>query len=872
MPISLSKPSSFRYIRNASAANHVHLRASLIEGTEEISTANTCRADEQRRAFFDGGAIGELERYKQILEIHILLLKEGDTQRQAKEARLAQINRYHAALIDMRNNYEKVVDQFRSQPSNIYSIQLRPLAQDSLSKVVNPVFTMNRNNDTRGTPLSALFNAMHQVFPKLNLEKTDLATQVLRSLPSNPTFDDIKQTLKQKCEERFNLWKIDTKLESQVYDTGFENYFRRQNPPQDVVLDKQHVDAYMDFNCQTTPEEYIDALLNIWICARNNIWMLAPPAPPASPFYLETVADKTMKTERLSILTQFYLGVMTASCHINGRSQANFGAILDNDLDLSRALVEQVSQELERGGDVEQAFFTFFDAHWQTFKLSQSLTTTDKADIVKLFNTTYRTVSATKENVHRDDYLIRDTKARGKNAQVEYHDGRMCTDLANLIPFADLNLNASDQAYFNAIRQEAYQHSALISPKDEPVVTVDIELGALMAKMEERPDLPWKEVLPEETYNACRALPAFAAREFLDAVAKGKQDEANAMLEASEDKQALLTAPAHFTDYSGRTYNCTAYEKAWWDKDTHMRRMLENHMDNETKRQLLDKIDEIEREGLAYQQHGIEYRNAHYDMSFILKNLTRDEFRHLKALLGQSHDKLNTTTQDNYQTISFTATEYEQLKKELAQQKVRSLMPVCFASFQFLSYITYPIFFIASFFITSPAEKLSNKLKFDFHSLITALDTYVTNFGEWNDHQQEEAWMKVGKAQRDVPVHVAHEYCRPDRSFDPRPSFTEEALPRLLTFSNSITHIKSWFPLSSSSGLGFDFALTRALHDSCNAHRGAHHDVPLLLFVPLYLPVIDLEAVHRLDEVRIADLTQSRENLSLHASQLGFVS
>ena len=35
-----------------------------------------------------------------------------------------------------------------------------------------------------------------------------------------------------------------------------------------------------------------------------------------------------------------------------------------------------------------------------------------------------------------------------------------------------------------------------------------------------------------------------------------------------------------------------------------LRRMLESHMDDETKRQLLDKIDEIEREGLAYQQHG----------------------------------------------------------------------------------------------------------------------------------------------------------------------------------------------------------------------------------------------------------------------------
>ena len=46
MPIPLNEPSNFRYIRNTSATNHVHLRASLIEGTEEISAANTCRADD----------------------------------------------------------------------------------------------------------------------------------------------------------------------------------------------------------------------------------------------------------------------------------------------------------------------------------------------------------------------------------------------------------------------------------------------------------------------------------------------------------------------------------------------------------------------------------------------------------------------------------------------------------------------------------------------------------------------------------------------------------------------------------------------------------------------------------------------------------
>ena len=84
--------------------------------------------------------------------------------------------------------------------------------------------------------------------------------------------------------------------------------------------------------------------------------------------------------------------------------------------------------------------------------------------------------------------------------------------------------------------------------------------------------------------------------------------------------------------------------------------------------------------------------------------------------------------------------------------------------------------------------------------MITALDTYVTNYDKWDYHQREEAWMKVGKAQRDVPA------------------------------SDSLSR--------RADGVS-------ALHT--------------------------LVTVRNLDEVRIADLTQSRENLSRPASQLGLV-
>jgi hypothetical protein len=137
----------------------------------------------------------------------------------------------------------------------------------------------------------------------------------------------------------------------------------------------------------------------------------------------------------------------------------------------------------------------------------------------------------------------------------------------------------------------------------------------------------------------------------------------------------------------------------------------------------------------------------------------------------------------------------------------------------------------------------------------------VTNYDTWDDHQQAEAWMKVGKAQRDVPAHIAHEYCRPDRFFNPLYSFNEENLPRVLTFDNYTgTSDKSWFPLSSSSsGLGFDFALMRS---GCCGGAGAHRVAAAGGCAWVWRGGgVDLAAVRHLDEVRIADLTLSRENL-----------
>ena len=90
-------------------------------------------------------------------------------------------------------------------------------------------------------------------------------------------------------------------------------------------------------------------------------------------------------------------------------------------------------------------------------------------------------------------------------------------------------------------------------------------------------------------------------------------------------------------------------------------------------------------------------------MSFVLKNLSPDEFRQLQTMVGKNIAKINKATAKNYATLAFTAPEYEQLKKQLAPQtSVWNWMLSCLGSFQCLGYLTYPAFFIASFVTARP--------------------------------------------------------------------------------------------------------------------------------------------------------------------------
>lgn len=789
MPFSLIEPVAPRYIHINPVTNIIHIMVPVVGG-EEISTDNTCKAKLASKEFFDGKAFDELNRYKSALELDIELLKEEAAERRHKEDRLLQIHSYIEAVNAMRWAYAPAIEKELSEPSNLYSIQLRPRLQDPVSVVINPTFTVNRE-----PPLSsALYDELHDTLSTTTIAplnpRTRLITATLTALSPAPTAplslgsstESSSYARKRRREEtslttapgakrsRYSEPETTSHLSLESIFTALQRILKEQcqhlfdldinftRDEKNELVDKTYVDTLMGFSPESpaTTEDYIEALLGF--CA-NELWenITTPP------FYaLHPKMPNKERTESLSMLTQFFLAIVNVHCKAKGISTQNFGATLDNSASLSKELVTMISEALHAGTSVEEEICAFFNKKSSAFNLTRALSAEDIKTIKEKFARTYRTVTATKENPHMDDFMILDKDVSDKEAKFVIHQGAICVNFATLIT---PTVAAANSSYFARVLEDFTTHSIDIPHKNESIArSVDITIETLLNRLNQKQ----LEMMPKEVQETCYTHPLFQVRTFLQYIAQGQQEEAAAFLSANTANiQRLLCTSGICTDYSGRTFHCSAYEYAYWAKDTHMCRMLETYMDEETKAHTLACINTMERideatgqpTGLVYQQQDKTHRSAH----------------------------------------------------------------------------------------------------FDFTPLTNALQYYSDNYNHWRERNEwtliRNAWLDVGKAQRDVPAHIAQEYCRPERSFDPKPSFNEATLPRVLSiqcFEPSDSN--SWFPLVSSHyELGSHFALL----------KGTRTGVPARESYPLNLRNVNLDrtAMMHLDEVRTSELIQARERL-----------
>src|SRR3990167_2413910 len=722
MFIPLTEPTSPRYIYVNPANNKVHIMMPVVSvsvGETGISLDNTCKSVYALKEFFGKSqrpqqvmVQNELLHYKTALEFDISLLMDMPTLKQQKQERLAQINQYIELIKTIQSNAvlntldnqlpsypEPLQTIMRERNTNLYSMVLRPTVQDSYLRPVNPVFSVKRMNDSRGNPNSLFYQALHDVYQRIALIPKDARARLTAAVIASTeglsiNFKGIQHALSQKARELLGVHADFTKFDKDYTKINLEN------------VTQDYVDEQMGFHDNpATAEEYVDALINFCVPTLFDTLL-------ESPFY-------TIKTaEELSILTQFFLATANVYCRAENLSPANFGQVLDASEELSTEVAARVFSALLSNANIEESLLDFVNGHQGDLKLKRVLTLEDIAAIKKQFTEHYAQI---KDSPHFDEFMVLDSSKTGKFVT---HQGCICTDFCEFLAAAKQN-----SFFVQQKRKDFATMNDVIPHKNDWIagpIELDIEelpdeqLVVLLEKLPQESRKEIKQSYPERMAQIARLQLIKILPDFLLHVARGQQTQAERLLTESPDKQLLLLTPETFTDYSGRTYQCTAYEKAYWDKDTRMCRMLESHMDGATKAEMSARIEAMERDGLVYQQQGQEHRSAHFDLT----------------------------------------------------------------------------------------------------PLKTALQEYIAGYDNWDRTRNwvamNAAWMKVGIAQRDVPAHVAHEYCMLDRSFDPCPSFivNEESLPRTLQFYNYETgDDESWYPpaVAPNSGLGFDFAITRGL-------------------------------------------------------------
>jgi len=813
LPFKERKTANYIYINPKT--NQVHMLMPIMSGGE-IGIDNTCKSALSLQEFF--GLLGAnrqstgiltLEAYQSALMFDLKYMKES-TVKDAKRARLLQIEMYQKALNQIKDKPE-IKDRLRldnplypapveslmqRKDANLHTIIIRPEAEDYhlRTTAIKPTFNANHGRMVNGNPVehsSLLYETLKTAYAGFHFEpqsKEGFIQQVISSLKDKPVdFEATRTTLSKVIKDYLGLTLSFDKTKESKYVEA-------------VLINQTYLDNELGIRegYPATHKDYVQGLLDY--CVPNLFDTIQYP-----PFYsVNSEAD-------LLIVTQFFLATLNIACKESGLTVANFGQVLEGDTDLTLLIANAIKGALKNKIAVEDAVIQVINDNQARFGLNSLIPEELSTEVKARFQSHYALI---KESPHFDEFMLLGKKP----GLFVAHNNIIATQFANLMQtafFKDL-LDEPTQAFLKAALQdfETVDKPDNILPHQnahihETVNEIDLDLSqmdkdALQTLYEEINTYPDKDIkaglLSQLIKERSDFKPKIDAKQFLQHVAYGEQDEAEALLQKDPTlAQALLrTDNIPFTDYSGRTFNCTAYEYAYWAKDTHMQRMLEKYIrqDEETRQDIFARVEAIE------------------------KPLSDSGFFEPAKPRG-----LHYTTQDKQGNIT-----------DHWEAHV-SLQP-----------------------------------------LIDALTHYVTEYdnrpNKTNDDWAvlDEIWVKeVGGAQRNLPAHMAHEYCHPDRSFydvNQNPALLDAAKPdnlkRQLKFYNfEIGNFDSWFSKGSylvDSGLGFLFGILRAsaargLAAAVGGWRSGH-------------AALDLVAVKTIDKVRTDDLKQSHKNLSSPSIQV----
>ena len=275
--------------------------------------------------------------------------------------------------------------------------------------------------------------------------------------------------------------------------------------------------------------------------------------------------------ERLSIMTQLFMALVNVDQFNRGKTEADFGQVLDRNMDLAMRLISKIQNIMSsepKKDDVEREVMKFVNEFSGLFGFKKDclIDEEDMQRIVIQFRTVFSTVV---KSPHFDEFIIKD---QCEGDWVGFN-GKMATDFASFVysAFKDLNM---DELMKGFIYEKAYQYSRLVQKSsvskqdyklthkpyrafcDEQMVVDDGSFrtclkGVIDQSLTEIIQVGSKEGVQQSILAAVELLRIDfdASLEYLTDLMRDKNEEKIALIFESDLIEALVNA----SDSSGKT-------------------------------------------------------------------------------------------------------------------------------------------------------------------------------------------------------------------------------------------------------------------------------------------------------------------------------
>lgn len=264
--------------------------------------------------------------------------------------------------------------------------------------------------------------------------------------------------------------------------------------------------------------------------------------------------------------------------------------------------------------------------------------------------------------------------------------------------------------------------------------------------------------------------------------------EAELLLHVYPETKKFLYMNSRFTDPAGNNFVCKPLQYALWAKDWHMWNMLEKHMTS----------DEIQKQREEMHTPRFKAQNGSYwdcPKEYELHLLSVNHLPSLEELAeqGQKIPTLICVQEKSSTPLYYLyGHQYDGNKSCGMIPTLTQLDPApCQNIFQ---PNTQKIHLQASGVYEKLHEEIEFKQAHFVNFLLNAMSDCIFNF----NNVQNELYLKIGAAQRKIPMHIVNQYCRPD--YHPvalnteKKILTNDFLPRTCTLADGST----WYPLGDN--------------------------------------------------------------------------